>query len=116
MRIVRKRIFRIRKRGEVLHDRHLPVGIVEGENLTVEEGNAAADAGTARQISDGFVSDGVDLICAIATPSAEAAYVSAMNTDIPVVYTAVTDPVTAKLADEDGTPVGNVTGTSDELP
>lgn len=91
-------------------------GIVEGENLTIEEGNAASDAGTARQISDGFVSDSVDLVCAIATPSAEAAYVSAMNTDIPVVYTAVTDPLAAKFADEDGTPVGNVTGTSDELP
>jgi putative ABC transport system substrate-binding protein len=91
-------------------------GIVEGENLTIEEGNAASDAGTARQISDGFVSDSVDMVCAIATPSAEAAYVSAMNTDIPVVYTAVTDPLAAKLADEDGTPVGNVTGTSDELP
>ena len=91
-------------------------GIVEGENLTIEEGNAASDAGTARQISDGFASDSVDLVCAIATPSAEAAYVSAMNTDIPVVYTAVTDPLAAKLADEDGTPVGNVTGTSDELP
>ena len=91
-------------------------GIVAGENLTIEEGNAASDAGTARQISDGFVSDSVDLVCAIATPSAEAAYVSAMNTDIPVVYTAVTDPLAAKLADEDGTPVGNVTGTSDELP
>ena len=91
-------------------------GIVEGENLTIEEGNAASDAGTARQISDGFVSDSVDLVCAIATPSAEAAYVSAMNTGIPVVYTAVTDPLAAKLADEDGAPVGNVTGTSDELP
>lgn len=91
-------------------------GIVEGENLTIEEGNAASDAGTARQISDGFVSDSVDLVCAIATPSAEAAYVSAMNTGIPVVYTAVTDPLAAKLTDEDGTPVGNVTGTSDELP
>ena len=39
-----------------------------------------------------------------------------MNTDIPVIYTAVTDPVAAKLANEDGTPVGEVTGTSDELP
>ncbi len=34
----------------------------------------------------------------------------------PVVYTAVTDPVAAKLAKDDGTAVGNVTGTSDELP
>ena len=58
----------------------------------------------------------VDLVCAIATPSAQAAYNSAMNSDIPVVYTAVTDPVAAKLAKEDGTPTGNVTGTSDELP
>lgn len=64
-------------------------GIEEGKNLTVEVKNAAADQGTAKQISDGFVSDKVDLVCAIATPSAQAAYNSAMNSDIPVVYTAV---------------------------
>ena len=91
-------------------------GIVEGENLTVEYQNAAADMGTASQISDAFVSDKVDLICAIATPTAQSAYNVAMDSDIPVVYTAVTDPVAAELADEDGNPVGNVTGTSDELP
>lgn len=91
-------------------------GIVEGENLTVEYQNAAADMGTASQISDAFVSNKVDLICAIATPTAQSAYNAAMDSDIPVVYTAVTDPVAAELADEDGNPVGNVTGTSDELP
>lgn len=91
-------------------------GIEEGKNLTIEVKNAAADQGTAKQISDTFVSDKVDLICAIATPSAQAAYNSAIDTDIPVVYTAVTDPIAAELADENGTPVGNVTGTSDELP
>lgn len=91
-------------------------GIVEGENLTVEYKNAAADMGTASQISDGFVSDKVDLICAIATPSAQSAYNAAMDSDIPVIYTAVTDPVAAELADEDGNSVGNITGTSDELP
>lgn len=91
-------------------------GFVEGENLEIEEKNAAADQGTAKQISDAFVSDKVDLICGIATPSAQAAYNSAMNTDIPVIYTAVTDPEAAKLADKDGMPVGEVTGTSDELP
>lgn len=91
-------------------------GFVEGENLTIDEKNADADSGTAKQISDAFVSDGVDLICAIATPTAQASYNSAMNSEIPVVYTAVTDPVAAKLANDDGTPVGNVTGTSDELP
>ena len=91
-------------------------GIEEGKNLKGDVKNAAADQGTTKQISDGFVSDKMDLICAIATPSAQAAYNSAMNSDIPVVYTAVTDPIAAKLANEDGTPVGNVTGTSDELP
>ena len=89
-------------------------GIEEGKNLKISVKNAAADQGTAKQISDSFVSDKVDLICAIATPSAQSAYNSAMDSEIPVVYTAVTDPVTAKLAKEDGTAVGNVTGTSDE--
>lgn len=91
-------------------------GIVEGENLTVEYKNAAADMGTVAQISSGFAADEVDLICAIATPSAQAAYNAAMDMEIPVIFTAVTDPVAAELAAEDGTPVGEVTGTSDKLP
>lgn len=92
-------------------------GIKEGENLTVEYKNAAADMGTAGQISDSFVSDKkVDLICAIATPSAQSAYNAAMDKDIPVIYTAVTDPIAAELADEEGNPTGEVTGTSDKLP
>ena len=72
--------------------------------------------GTAKQISDSLVSDKVDLVCAIATPSAQSAYNAAMKADIPVIYTAVTDPVAAELADKDGKPVGEVTGTSDKLP
>ena len=71
---------------------------------------------TAKQISDSLVSDKVDLVCAIATPSAQSAYNAAMKADIPVIYTAVTDPVAAELADKDGKPVGEVTGTSDKLP
>ena len=91
-------------------------GIKEGDNLTVEYKNAAADMGTAKQISDSLVSDKVDLVCAIATPSAQSAYNAAMKANIPVIYTAVTDPVAAELADKDGKPVGEVTGTSDKLP
>lgn len=91
-------------------------GIVEGENLTVEYKNAAADMGTAGQISDSFVSEKVDMICAIATPAAQSAYNAAMDLDIPVIYTAVTDPVTAELADKKGKPAGEITGTSDKLP
>ncbi len=91
-------------------------GFVEGENLTIKYDNAQADTGTASMISDGFVADRVDLICAIATPSAMSAYNSAMDTEIPVIYTAVSDPVGAGLADESGVPVGNITGTADQLP
>lgn len=91
-------------------------GFVEGENLTVKYNNAAADMSTTQQISENFVSDKVDLICAIATPSAQASYNAAMSAGIPVIYTAVTDPATAELADADGNPVGEITGTSDILP
>lgn len=90
-------------------------GIVEGQNLTVEVVNANADAGTAALTADNFVTKKVNLICAIATPSAATAYNATIDTDIPVIYTAVSDPVAAGLANEDGSPVGNVTGTSDAL-
>lgn len=91
-------------------------GITEGENLKVDYQNAQTDTGTAGTIADSFVSEKVDMICAIATPCAASAYNSCLNTDIPVVYTAVSDPVAAGLAGEDGTNVGNVTGSSDVLP
>ena len=90
-------------------------GIVEGENLKVEYVNAQADAGTAGMTASNFVSKKVDLICAIATPCAMTAYNATMNTDIPVIYTAVSDPVEAGLANANGSSVGNITGTSDAL-
>jgi putative ABC transport system substrate-binding protein len=90
-------------------------GIVEGDNLTVEYVNSQADAGSAALTASTFVTKKVDLICAIATPSATTAYNATLNSDIPVIYTAVSDPVSAGLANEDGSSVGNVTGTSDAL-
>lgn len=91
-------------------------GLIEGENLEIKVNNADSDMATASQIAQSFVSDDVDLICAIATPSAQAAYTAAMDKKIPVIYTAVTNPQEAQLADEEGKPVGAVTGTSDQLP
>lgn len=91
-------------------------GIVEGQNLTVLYENAQADGGIASQIVTNFVSQKVDLICGIATPMAQSAYGVGKKNDIPVIYTAVTDPIAAELANTDGTPVGEVTGTSDKLP
>lgn len=91
-------------------------GIEEGKNLTVLYENSQADGGTASQIATNFAGKNTDLMCAIATPMAQACYGVAMKTDIPVIYTAVTDPVAAELADAEGVPVGEITGTSDTLP
>ncbi|MCR4601478.1 MAG: ABC transporter substrate-binding protein [Clostridia bacterium] len=91
-------------------------GFVEGKNLTVDYDNAQTDTGTAATIADSYVQQGKDLICAIATPSAQAAFNAASSSDIPVIYTAISDPVSAGFANEDGTSTGNVTGSSDLLP
>ncbi|WP_408609329.1 ABC transporter substrate-binding protein [Anaerosporobacter faecicola] len=91
-------------------------GIEEGKNLTIKEDNANADTSVATQIASNYVANKVDLICGIATPMAQSAYGAAKEAGIPVVFTAVTDPVLAELAKEDGTPVGDITGTSDKIP
>lgn len=78
--------------------------------------NANGDGAVSSQIASGFISKKADLICAIATPAAQSAYSAARKENIPVIYTAVTDPVSAELANADGTPVGEITGTSDKLP
>lgn len=91
-------------------------GIKEGKNLKITYKNSQADTATDNQIASNYASKKLDMICAIATPSAQSAYNAAMKADIPVIYTAVTDPVAAELADKDGKPVGEVTGTSDKLP
>ncbi len=91
-------------------------GFEEGVNLKIDYQNAMADMGISSQIADNFVAAKYDLIFAIATPSAMSAYNAAMESGIPVVYSAISDPVSAKLAKEDGSSVGNITGTSDALP
>lgn len=85
-------------------------------NVEFDEQNAQADMATANQIAQNMAADkDVDLVCAIATPMAQATYNAAQQGGIPVIFTAVTDPVAASLANEDGSPVGEVTGTSDKL-
>lgn len=91
-------------------------GIVEGENLAIDYQNAEATTANANTIAQNFVGNKVDLIAAIATPSAMSAFNATLDTEIPLVYTAITDPVAAQLATEDGKSTGNVTGTSDILP
>lgn len=89
-------------------------GLVEGDNLTVIYQNAQADMGVTQQIAAQFAAKPVDLMVGIATPMAQACYNAAG--DIPTIFTAVSDPVSAGFADADGKAVGEVTGTSDALP
>ncbi|MGN1402127.1 MAG: ABC transporter substrate-binding protein [Bacillus sp. (in: firmicutes)] len=85
-----------------------------GVKVEYDDQNAQADPNNAGPISNNFVSKGVDLIFANATPSALASLNATQ--DIPVVFTSVTDPVGAKLVESFESPGGNVTGTSDANP
>lgn len=82
-----------------------------GVNVEIDYVSAQGDIAVARTISEKFVADGVDLIFAIATPAAEAAV--GMGTEIPILFSAVTDPVAAHLVESNESPGGTVTGTSD---
>lgn len=85
-------------------------GLQEGVDYIIEYQNAGSDDNVAMQIAQNFSAKNVALMCAIATPSATACYAAAEDKDIPVIFTAITDPQKAKLTG------GNITGTSDKLP
>lgn len=89
-------------------------GYEEGKNLTLDYQNAQADVNNNMTIAQKLVNDGNDLILAISTPSAQAALQA--TKEIPVLFTAITDPVSAKLVKSMEEPGGNVTGTSDTHP
>jgi len=89
-------------------------GFEEGKNVKFDMLNAEGSPDTALTISQKFASEKKDLIFAIATPSAQAS--AQATTDIPILITAVTDPVSAGLVDSIEKPGGNVTGTTDMNP
>lgn len=89
-------------------------GLVDGQNIKIDYQNAQGDQSNLNSICKKFVGDGVDVIVAIATPSAQAA--AAATSEIPIIFSAVTDPVAAKLVTNLEKPEGNVTGTSDAIP
>ena len=95
---------------EVLNDN----GYVEGKNLVIDYQNAQGDQPTLQSIANKFASANHDMILAIATPSAQA--VAGSTQTIPILITAVTDPVSAKLVDSLEKPGTNVTGTTDMNP
>lgn len=85
-------------------------GLTEGTDYEIAYQNAGFDNAIATQIAQSFSANNAAIMCAIATPSATACYAAAEDKDIPVIYTAITDPEAAGLTG------GNVTGTSDKLP
>ncbi len=88
-------------------------GYESGKNLKWQYQSAQGNTGTAAQIARKFVGDKPDAIVAIATPSAQA--VVAATKTVPVVFSAVTDPVAAKLVPSWEPSGTNVTGVSDLL-
>lgn len=89
-------------------------GYIEGKNLKWSFESAQGNTATAAQIAKKFVGDEPDVIVAIATPSAQT--IIANTKTIPVVFSAVTDPVDAKLVKNMKRPGKNVTGVTDMTP
>jgi len=90
-------------------------GYAEGDNVKFIVHNAQADMGLTQQIAQQLAQE-CDLVCAIATPMAQAAVNACMDNGKPVIYTAVSDPVAAMLANAEGKSSLNVTGSCDLLP
>lgn len=89
-------------------------GYVDGQNITIDVQNAQGDQSNLSTISDRFVSNKADLILGIATPAVQS--IAGKTSEIPILGTAVTDYVVAKLADSNEAPGGNVSGTTDMNP
>lgn len=89
-------------------------GYKQGENLEFVYETAQGNPTTAAQIARRFAGQDHDVIVPISTPSAQA--VLSATTDVPIVFSAVTDPVGARLIQDPTNPKGRVTGVSDLSP
>ncbi len=91
--------------------------IAEEENVKfeIDYQNCNADSNVLAQIIDDFIVDEVDLMVGVATPVAMQMQAKTEDTDIPVVFAAVSDPVGAGLVESNEEPGANITGTSDYL-
>jgi putative ABC transport system substrate-binding protein len=97
-----------------IRDELAAAGYEEGHNLDLLFESAQGSPAVAARIARKFVGDAPDVIVPISTPSAQA--VVGATKEIPVVFTAVTDPVGARLVTNLERPGGNVTGISDRSP
>ncbi len=88
-------------------------GYTDGDNIVIDYQNAQNEQSNLKTICQGFVADDVDAIVAITTPAAQVAM--GETSDIPIVFSAVTDPVASEVVSDLENPGGNVTGTSDAI-
>ncbi|MEI3503871.1 MAG: ABC transporter substrate-binding protein [Anaerovoracaceae bacterium] len=88
-------------------------GYVDGKNIEIDYQNAQNEQSNLKTICQGFVADKVDVIVAITTPAAQVAM--GETKDIPIIFSAVTDPVAAGIVKDMDNPGGNITGTSDAV-
>ncbi|HEL2575973.1 TPA: ABC transporter substrate-binding protein [Streptococcus suis] len=88
-------------------------GYKEGDKLVLDYQNAQGDQANLQTISEQLI-DGNDLVLAIATPAAQS--LATVSTETPILFTAVTDPISADLVESLEKPGGLLTGTSDQAP
>lgn len=90
------------------------LGLIENEDYTIDYQNAQGDTANTETIASKIVNDNPDLIYAIATPAAQA--LANKTVTIPIIFSALTDPVSAGLVESVDTPNTNVSGVSDLTP
>lgn len=95
----------------------LEAGLKEsfGDKIVIDLQNGNFDTAACDSIAKNMVAKKYDMIIPIATPAALSAYAAAINTDVPVVFCSVSDPVSAGLVEDFDSPNTNCTGTSDIL-
>lgn len=91
------------------------IGKEKGVTFDVKYQNCNADNNVLNQIVSNFIADDVDLMVGVATPVAMAMQNATEGKNLPVVFSAVTDPVGAELVKSLEAPGANITGTSDYL-
>lgn len=91
------------------------IGQEKGVTFDISYDNCNADASVMNQIIANFIADDVDLMVGVATPVAVAMQTATEDNEIPVVFAAVSDPVSAGLVESLAAPGANITGTSDYL-
>ena len=91
------------------------IGAEKGVSFDIDYQNCNADASVMQQIISNFIADGVDLMVGVATPVAMTMQSMTEDNQIPVVFAAVSDPISTELVASLEAPGANITGTSDFL-